>query len=243
VRRLLPEPDRPDVDLDEAYPWPDDDHLRALFITSADGAATADGRSGPLGNDSDRSLLTALRRSCDAVLVGAGTVRTEGYRGLRFDDDVRRRRTAAGLSATPPLVILSRRVEFDPTASIFVDTNTAPIIVTTESAVAAAERNLGGLADIVAVGSDRVDLRQAVDALHERGLRHLLCEGGPRLLAQLLAADLVDELCLTIAPALVGAGAGRIVVGDDGFDQMRRMRLADLFRDGDDYLFARYTLR
>jgi len=246
MRRLLPlaedDDDHADVDIESAYAVPDGDHLRALFIASADGAAVAEGKSGPLANDTDRSLLPALRRITDAIVVGAGTVRVEGYGGIRLDDDTRLRRREAGRNDSPPLVIISGSADFDPGASVFVDSLAPPILVTTERGAEGPGRDLEGLADLMVVGSDRVDLRAALDALRERGLHQLLCEGGPALLSQLVQADLVDELCLTYSPTIVAGEAFRILRGIDEFEPPRALRLAHLFADDEGYLFARYAL-
>jgi len=222
VRRLLPEPSE-DVDLAAAYacppgrPW-----LRANMVTSVDGAVTGpDALSGSLSGPADRAVFGVLRRAADAVLVGAGTVRAEGYRPAEL-----------------PVAVVSNRLDLDWSLPLFDAAPHRTVVLT--SAAAPADRLAAARAgnDVVLCGDDRVDPGRAVAALHERGLTRLLCEGGPLLLAQLAAAGLLDELCLTTAPVLVGGSAGRILAGPD-LDG-RPWRLAHLLVDQDS-LFARWV--
>jgi riboflavin biosynthesis pyrimidine reductase len=185
--------------------------LRVNFVSSVDGAATIDGRSGGLGNDADHRVFDILRRLCDVVLVGAGTVRAEGYGPMVVDDDAMTARVAAGLRPQPTFAIVSGTLNLDPKSTIFTKSPVRPIVVTTASAPASRRELLEHLADVVVCGDDTVDAAAAVDALAERGLTCIHCEGGPQLFGTLLAADVVDELCLTISPQVVGGDAVRIV--------------------------------
>lgn len=242
MRRLLPDPIA-DVSLGDGFAVePGEDLLRTQLIASVDGAASAAGVSAGLSNETDRRLLQTLRELADAVLVGAGTVRAEKYGGVRLDEDVRRSRLDAGRPGVPPIVVVSRRAEFEPTDRIFVDTAVTPILVTTDGGAERARRDLGVLAEVIAAGRDEIDLRAAVGELRERGLSQLHCEGGPKLFGELLEADLVDELCLTIAPLLAGGDAARITATTASFDPPRPVRLAHLFADDEGFLFARYRL-
>lgn len=241
MRRLLPTV-LLDVDIAEAFAVPDGGHLRAQFISSVDGASAVGGASGGLGGEEDRALLLTLRGLADAVLVGATTARRENYGGVKLDDELRRHRQDAGRPASPPVVVVSARAEFDPGARLFLDTTVPPIVVTTERAAANKGRDLEGLAELLPAGKDEVDLRVAVDKLHERGLHALHCEGGPALLGRLVEADLVDELTMTFAPVIAGGDANRIVRGAPAFDPPRTLRLESLFAGDGGYLFARYAL-
>jgi riboflavin-specific deaminase-like protein len=189
--------------------------LRLNFVSSIDGAATVDGKSAPLGTDADQRVFTLLRKLCDGLLVGAGTVRVEGYNALRSSEEQMAWRVEHGLDRHPRMVIVSSRLDLDPGAPLFTDAPVRPVIVTHAASDTDRRRKLSDVADVVVQGRDRVDLRAALQDLRsEYDLSQLLCEGGPHLFADLWAADLVDELCLTISPRLAGPGADRIIVGE-----------------------------
>jgi riboflavin biosynthesis pyrimidine reductase len=187
--------------------------LRVNFVSSVDGAVTVEGRSGGLGGPGDRTILSLLRVPCDAVLVGAGTVRVEGYSPLRTSALRRQQRIAQGRAPEPVLALVTRRLDFDPADPRFTQAPQRPIVVTTEESARRVGDRFAAVADVIGVGSGEIDLARALTTLAERGLPHVLCEGGPHLLGALIEADLVDEFCLTLAPKLAGPGAGRIVAG------------------------------
>jgi len=233
IDRLWPEP-VDDLSDDELIA-PLGPGLRVNFVESIDGAATVDGRSGGMSADADKRRFELLRRVADAVIVGAGTVRIEGYGPLRVSDASAHWRAAHGMTEHPVLVIVSGKLGLDPHSRIFTEARVRPIIVTSAgTADAAARARFEQAADLIAVGGDVVDLVAAVDALRARGLTRLLCEGGPSLFGSLLAADLVDELCLTIAPQLNSGDARRIV--DGAHESPRAMRLIEVLGSGSDLL-------
>lgn len=240
MRQILPEPSATpldDEDLAAAYACPDREWLRVNMVASVDGAAWLDGLSGGLSGAGDRRIFGILRGLADVILAGAATVRGEGYRPAR-------RRPAweplrAGRPPAPPIAVVTRRLDLDLDAELFTD---APpyartIVITTEAAPEERRRAAAERAEVIVAGADRVDVRRAVAALRDLGHRHILCEGGPRLNAQLVAAGLVDELCLTISPMLVGGGAARIL---DGTSSPTGLRLAHVLTDNG-FLFCRYT--
>ena len=213
--------------------------VRMNFVQSADGAATLDGRSGPLGGETDRLLMQVLRTYADIVLVGAGTVRAEGYGGLRLEDRDAVWRRDHGLTEQPRLAVASRRLDLEPEHPVFTEAVARPIVVTCAEAPAARRRELAEVADVLVCGTDEVDLAEMRDRLAEGGSTQILCEGGPHLFGSLLDAGLVDEVCLTVAPRIVGGDAGRIARGAAEAD--RRFALASALSDEEGFLFLRYA--
>jgi len=197
--------------------------LRAGFVLSVDGASVVGGTSRGLQTPADQAAFFALRAVSDAVLIGAETARREGYRavGLRADGLAWRR--AHGLPERPRLVVVSRSQSLDGVGT--------PDRIVVTSGVA---RTSG---EVILAGEDEVDLGSAVEALGGQGLRHLLCEGGPGLLGGLLRAGLVDELCLTSSPVLVGAADGLLRASLPAPVGLTMQHLVD---GGDGTLLARY---
>jgi riboflavin biosynthesis pyrimidine reductase len=192
-----------DLSDDELVPLVDGPWLRVNFISSIDGAATIDGRSGGLGTPADHRLFELLRRTTDAVLVGAGTVRSEGYVDLRVSDESAAWRVARGMPAHPVFVIVSGSLDLDPASDIFAKAPVMPVIVTTGRHDTSA---FEGLAHIVVAGDGTLDVHAMLTALRGMGLACILNEGGPSLFRSLLEAGVVDELRLTVSPMVVGDG-------------------------------------
>ncbi len=241
MHRLLPDPsDR--VDTLDAYALPADDpgpHLRVNMVSSIDGAAAVEGRVGILSGTADGALLHELRSLCDVLLVGAGTIRAEGYGPLELTDEQQRRRVAAGQAAVPRLAVLTRSLDLDLTAPVFTEATARPLLVTTSRAPAARREEAAAVADVVVAGDADVDLAAALSELARRGLPRILSEGGPHVLAAMFAAGLVDELCLAIAP-VVTAGAELRITAGPALDPPPTMHLAHVL-EKDDFLFLRYT--
>ncbi len=238
MRRLLPDPS-PDLDdgaLVEAYRLPAGRSLRVDFVASLDGAVTVEGRSAGLGSPGDERVFRTLRALADAVLVGHGTAAAEGYRPVAADSAVGRLRAALGRPVSAPVVVVSRRASLTPGNRLAV----APTVLVTCAAADPDRR--AALVDagvtVLVCGEDDVDLPAALDALAERELAQLVCEGGPALLTAALAAGVVDELDLTIAPALVG-GPDRLLVGL--LPDVVRPRLLQVLEE-DGVLFTRYAV-
>ena len=246
MRRLWPDPASDELD-DEAlfacYEPPDraEPCLRVNFVTSLDGAVTVDGLSGGLSSPADKRVFGVLRGICDALLVAAGTVRREGYGAVKLDEARRARRVARGLPPVPPLVVVSSRLDLPPDHPVFADAPVRPMVLTHEGAPPDAVARLREVADVLTCGEKQVDLRAGLAELNARGYLQVLCEGGPMLFGALTAADLVDELCLTVAPLLAGAGPGRIV-GGDLHHASRRLHLNHVLSEGDP-LLLRYSRR
>ena len=243
VRQLLPTPtgELTDDDLLAAYAVPDGPapHVRVNFVASADGAAWLDGRSGGLSTAPDKRVFALLRDLADVVLVGAGTIRTEGSSYPDFSARRRDRRRAGGLAELPTFAVVSGALDLDPSSRLFVGAPVRTIVITSAAAPPDRRAALAPVAEIVTAGEEHVDLAAAVDALAERGLRRVLSEGGPALLGGLVAAGRLDELCLTVTPLLAGPGPGRIVAGP-GFGAAGLTLRHLLSEDGS--LFTRYAV-
>jgi riboflavin biosynthesis pyrimidine reductase len=222
------------------YPRNPDPTLRLNFVTSLDGAATVGGFSAGLSGPADKLIFGTLRMVCDALVVAAGTVRTEKYNALRLDADRRAWRRAQGLPDFPLMVVVSRSLDLDTDQEVFSDAPVRPIVVTHAGAPADRQTMIGKVAEVVIAGDGEVDLAAAVAELHRRGVTQLLSEGGPQLLGTLIAADLVDEFCPTVSPLLTGGDAGRISTGPEG--PPRAMSLRHVL-SSDDMLFLRYVRR
>ncbi len=214
-------------------------HLRSNFVTSLDGAVELEGKSKALSSKSDQEIFGKLRMLSDVVLVGAGTVRIEGYNPLRLGAVRREWRLANGLAENPTLAIVSSRLNLDPTAPFLAEAPVRPIVFTQVAAPAVLRDALAEVADVVVCGEVGVDLRAVVQTLVERGLPQILCEGGPHLLGALTDADLVDEMCLSLAPLLAGPGSGRITAGPTA-TSTRAFALQSALAADDGYLFLRY---
>jgi len=224
----------------DAYALPDrvTPRVRMNFIMSLDGAVTLEGRSGGLGDASDRAAMQAIRTLADVIVVGAGTVRAEGYGGARVSETDASWRASRGWPPQPRLAIVSNRLDLDPRHPVFAEAVTRPIVVTHARAPEAERAALAEVADVWVCGASAVDVDRMLDALARDGMRQVLCEGGPRLFGALLQAGLVDELCLSLSPTLVGGDAGRIVRGVS--EAARRMRLVHALPAGD-LLLLRYA--
>ena len=243
MRQLLPAPsgEMTDDDLLAAYEVPagGDPHVRVNFVASADGAAWLDGRSGGLSSPADKRVFALLRDLADVVLVGAGTIRTEGYSYPDFGAERRARRRALGLAELPTFAVVSGSLDLDADSGLFAGAPVRTIVLTGAAAPPDRRAALAQVADVVIAGDRHVDLARAVDALAARGLTRILSEGGPALLGGLVAAGRLDELCLTVSPLLAGPGAGRIVAGA-GHPPVTLSILGLLTEDNS--LFTRYAV-
>ena len=216
------------------------DHwLRVNFVSSVDGAATIDGVSGGLGGDADHRVFDLLRELCDVVIVGAGTVRGEGYGPMVLPPSSVARRVSRGLPPHPVFAIVSNRLDLDPASRIFTEAPVRPMVVTTDAAPRDRRHALAAVADLVIAGDSQLDPAILVASLAERGLSQQHCEGGPSLFGSLLAAGVVDELCLTVSPNLVAGGAKRIVAGD--LSSPRELALGHVLTSGQT-LLLRYLV-
>ena len=167
-----------------------------------------------VGGPADKDVFGVLRSLCDAVLVGAGTARAEGYKAPRAKDAEVGRRLAAGQRSAPVLVLVTRGLDLDPGSALFAGAERT-VVVTSGSSDRATRDRLAEVADVVVAGDEQVDVAAALDELAGRGLTRVLCEGGPSLLGDVTAAGRLDELCLTVSPQLVGGDGPRVLHGPD----------------------------
>jgi riboflavin-specific deaminase-like protein len=211
------------------------------MVASVDGATVVNGVSRPLGSPGDRHIFFLLRSLADAILVGAGTVRTEGYGPPKIRDAFTEGRRRRGQPPVPRLAIVTHTVNLPWDAALFGSPESRPYVVAPQNADAQRLEAAADVADVITAGSPRLDLSAALVQLGERGIRALLCEGGPTLNAALMEEGLVDELCLTISPTLVGAAAGQRIVGQPSLPSPVGMRLATVLEEGGN-LYLRYLL-
>jgi riboflavin biosynthesis pyrimidine reductase len=244
VRQLLPTVVDP-VDPYEAYAdTPRAAHrpgVRLNMIASVDGATSVDGVSGALGGLADHRVFSALRSVADMVLVAAGTLRAEGYGPAALPTEVREGRRRTGQTPVPAIAVVSRTCNLDWGAPFFTAATVRPLVVTVADVPPAPRARAAEVADVVTAGERDVDLHEALVALGRRGARSVLAEGGPTLNAHLAGAGLLDELCLTLSPSVVGGASKRIVSGPS-LDPTRVMDLASIYED-DGFLFLRYRAR
>ncbi|WP_251095365.1 pyrimidine reductase family protein [Streptomyces sp. Caat 7-52] len=216
-------------------PW-----LRANMVSSLDGAAQHEGRSQPISSAADMRIFGTLRALADVVVVGAETVRQEGYRPARVRAEFAGARKAAGQAAVPAIAVVTASLELDFTLPLFTSPLVPTLLLTGAAAapdrIAAAEK--AGAQVVVAGEGMGVEPARAVRALADLGHTRLLTEGGPRLLGQLIAAEVLDELCLTVSPTLT-AGSAQRIAGGPSVAVPHRFALASLLEE-DGFLFSRY---
>lgn len=246
LRRLLPEPGTVTAEhaldgLALADLAPDHRPYVVLnMVATADGAAAVAHRTAPMSGPADRQLFNELRAHVDAVMVGAGTVRAERYGRLVRDPQRRARRAARGLAPDPLAVVVSQRLNLTPDLPLLADRHSRVMVLT------ASDAELSGcaaqLSYLRAPPGTEMDLAAMLARLRvEYGLRSVLCEGGPQLNAALLPAGLIDELFLSIAPALAGSAGSLTIVNHAPLPHPTPLTLLWLL-ESDSHLFARYRL-
>jgi riboflavin biosynthesis pyrimidine reductase len=199
-------------------PW-----VLANMVAGVDGSVAIDGRTKEMSSAADRALFHHLRTLADVILVGAGTVRDENYGPHRPKDG----------SEPRPIAVVTNALQLDLTSPFFTDAVARPIVLTSDRAPADALLRASDVADVRVMGASRVDIGAAIADLG--GV--ILSEGGPTLLAEIMRADALDELCLTIAP-IAGGDPGRIVA-DSLAGHIVRFTLASVV-EGDGDVFLRY---
>ena len=190
----------------EAHEWPDADvWVRGLMVATADGAARSEvGLSGGISSAGDRLVFGTIRGMADAILVGANTIRTEGYGGMKARPELAARRAASGQRPAPRIAIVTRTGSLDTDAGVFVDSDEPPIVFVPESLPDDKRAELSQASEVISAGIDQVEMSEVITYLARIGLPRIVCEGGPTILGELAAQNLLNELCLTVTPLLAG---------------------------------------
>ena len=247
MRMLQPVGELGDDDLEAAYAYPAErTWTRLNFVASLDGA-TADGtgHSDGLSSPGDKHVFALLRSLADVIVVGAGTARAEGYAPVRTHEVDTGLRERLGLAPLPPIAVVSRHLDIpaelaEPPPQVRHREPAAPTLVVT-CAAAPADR-LAALRDngeVLVCGDADVDHREVREQLAARGLRRILCEGGPSLTGAMAAAGVLDEVCVTVSPLLLAGEARRMATGPVIVPALS-LRLAHVVSD-DDHLLLRYV--
>jgi riboflavin biosynthesis pyrimidine reductase len=215
-------------------PW-----LIANFAATADGRATLDGRSGPIGDEGDTELFRRLRTQVDALLVGTRTLEIERYGKLVRRPEMRAAREAIGLAPDPLLAIVSRSGTLPLEIPLWEDADARVVVFTTP---AAQEPPCAAHVELVRLDPAELTLTSALRRLRaDHGVRALLCEGGPTLMSALLHERLVDELFLTLSPQLAGGGTGPTLTTGAPLPAPATMRLVWALERAES-LYLRYEL-
>ncbi len=237
----VPDPLAPYAAVDRSNPdgrcW-----VTAHMVAGLDGTAAVHGRVGRLSTAPDKALFADMRTLADVVLVGARTVREEGYGPVRLSEARRASRVAQGLPETPPLAVVSRSLDLDWDSRAFAEAPAAARTIVVTCAAAPGERlsQAREVAEVLVAGEDSVDPDDLMTQLAARRLTRVLCEGGPSWLGELVVAGRVDELCLTVSP-MMGGDPLPVAVFPPG-SELTDFRLRQVLRDGDS-LFLRYEVR
>lgn len=245
LERIWPEPGFLSLDElreDYARTWPDaSEGAGAMMISSLDGSAVLGAVSGGLSSPADQKLMDVQRGVVDAVVIGAGTLREEGYGGLQVHDDSAAWRRARGMSEHPVLVVVSRSLDLDPASDFLAEAPVRPLILTGAASSAQRRKALEQVADVEVIddGTGGVDPRAAHELFARRGWQRIHSEGGPTVLAAWMAAGRISELHLSLSPVL--AGRTRAGLLGEAIDP-QRLELAQVLRDGS-MLLTRYRVR
>jgi riboflavin-specific deaminase-like protein len=245
LRRLYPEPGEVDVEeaisglrlaelAPEGRPYVIDN-----MVATADGRAAIEGHAGPIGDELDRSLFMRLRTQADCILIGAGTLRAERYGHLVRHPGLRAARAAEGLAPEPLGCLLTRSLQVPWDTSLWTDPASRVALYTSsprDPPPCAAKVTVHRMAE-AELTVDR--MLRSLRADH--AVRSVLCEGGPTVNRQLLEADCLDELFLSVEPKLAGGGDEPTIVGAPPLVRPGRLELVSIL-EGDGALFLRYRV-
>jgi riboflavin-specific deaminase-like protein len=234
-RPISPEELASELRLHELAP-PDRPYLGINMVSSLDGKATLDWRTQGLSSEIDRRLFHHLRTQADAVMVGAGTVRAERYGRMTKNEELRDKRVAEGRAPEALAVVVSGRLDLPADLPLLNEPDQAVLIATSSDA------ELPGLGVHVEYARVGDDLPRLMAELHERGVRSVLCEGGPMLNSFLFAAGVVDELFLTMNPKIVSGAAALTIVAGRELVEPVELDLASV-AEADGELYTRWRIR
>jgi 5-amino-6-(5-phosphoribosylamino)uracil reductase len=244
LQQLLPTPG--DVDASEVYggsfgpAHPDRPHVTVNMVASVDGGTAVEGRTGVLSSPADKALFLYLRTLPDVVLVGAQTVRAEGYGTVKASEEVRTQREARGQAPAAALAVVTRSLDLDWSSRLFTEATQRPFVLAPADAPPDRLAQAEQVATVIRAGAGAVDLGVALGILRrEHDVSSVLCEGGPTLNTQ-LAGGLLDQLCLTVSPALVG-GASKTILADVALVAPLGLTLVSALAAGSE-LFLRYRV-
>jgi riboflavin-specific deaminase-like protein len=214
-------------------------YLALNMVATADGKAAVEGRTRAISSETDRQIFHNLRTQADAVMAGAGTIRTEGYGPIVKTDELRAKREREGLSPNPLAVIVSGRLHIPVDVPLLQDPASHVLVLTqSEDELTGHRANV----EYLRTESGPFDLRPLMERLRqEYGVRSVLCEGGPTLNASLLPYGLVDELFLTISPTIAGGEHALTIVTGAPLPDLMQLRLLWAMEDGSE-LYLRYRV-
>lgn len=240
MRRLLPDL-VDDLDIETAYddvrpPLDGRPYVLVNMVSSADGAIAVEGRTAQMSSPADKAVFHLLRSLPDVILAGAQTVRAERYGPPKIGEERQARRVARGQAPVPTIAVVTRSLQLDLTSRLF--TASRPIVICPTDVDPG---EVAAVADVVQAGEGDVDLPDALRQLRARGVGIVVCEGGPTLNGELAQHGLIDELCLTISPLLVGGDLGSGILGRARLPLTLPLELAHVLEEAGD-LILRYRV-
>ena len=215
-------------------------YLALNMVATADGRAAVEGRTRAISSDTDRAIFHSLRTQADAVMAGAGTIRSERYGPLIKSDALREKRAGEGLDPNPLALIVSGRLHLPEDVGLLQDPDSRVVILTQSDGELSGVR---AQVEYLRAEPGPWDPRPQLEALRTQyGVRSILCEGGPTLNASLLPYGLVDELFLTVAPAIAAGPEALTIVGATPQAELTPLELIWTLEDGGE-LYLRYRLK
>ena len=216
--------------------------IRGNMISSLDGSSTKDGRSGGLANINDRAIFSIIRQSADIIIVGASTVLIEEYSNVCLSINQQNERKKYGQSNIPQIAVITTSSKLKKSDKFFsLNKKQVPFVFTSANNFINTQKRLNMSAEVVNVSSknpEKIDFFTIVKFLAERKFFRILIEGGPFILGKLMEKNILNELCLTISPILIGGKSKRIAISTKQLEV--RMQPLSLLMDNEGYFYIRY---
>lgn len=212
---------------------------------SVDGKITSTRREyAEFTSDYDRRTMDRLRAEADAILIGAGTLRSDDPPLHVRDPAMRRHRRGLGRPEGLPRIVVTAGGDLHPTSSFFRETTERPLVATVDNLAPERLERLQAVAEVIQLGSGQVDLTRLMETLSARGVGRLIVEGGGEMNWELMRLGLVDEIYVTVAPALLGGRDAPTLLEGDGWSMAgrRRLKLLELHQEGDE-IYCRYQVQ